>query len=342
MIASDPCRVEYLSNPNPSSSFSTPRSERARVLPSNSLYGYHSGGASFPEAESFSEPPKADRRINVFTESSVFMTQRPPSLQAVDTTTSTPSSDTDWVSPFTLPPLPAFARRKTSLSSPQRQHQRSNSSAYYAAAWGSPYATPSPANSPPSNKRSLSFQEFSPSALKCPVDFAKNAAQRSPGSAKFSSRERRKRAEFIHVADSDERPNWLSDSDEGSVTSKYTPIRDLSYAFRSSHRLQESTATVTPETYSASSPRSVMDDIVGQEKPLPSLPKRSSISSRPGTSGGSPGRPRIGPTDSFQRPKRKVLWKGKACIIALPLDDAQRFEQQPLLSPTDVTNRLHR
>jgi hypothetical protein len=36
------------------------------------------------------------------------------------------------------------------------------------------------------------------------------------------------------------------------------------------------------------------------------------------------------------------VWKGKACIIALPLDDTQRFEQQPLLSPTDVKNRLYR
>lgn len=270
------------------------------------------------------------------------MTQRPFAVYAVDTSTSTPSSDTDWVSPFTLPPLPAFARRKTTLSSPQRLRQRSNSSAYYAAAWGSPYATPSPAHSPPSNKRSLSFQEFSPSDLRRPTDIATNAAHRSPGSAKFSARERRKRAEFIHIADSDERPNWLSDSDEGSVTSKSTPKRDLSNTFRSSHRLQESTATVTPETYTGSSPRSVMEDTMGHEKPLPSLPKRSSVSSRPGTSGGSPSRPRIVPAESFQRPKKKVVCNGKTCIIALPLDDTQRFEQQPLLSPADAKNRLRR
>jgi hypothetical protein len=270
------------------------------------------------------------------------MTQRPFPVHAVDTSTSTPSSDTDWVSPFTLPPLPTFARRKTTLSSPQRLHQRSNSSAYYAAAWGSPYATPSPAHSPPSNKRSLSFQEFSPSDLRRPIDIATTAAQRSPGSVKFSARERRKRAEFIHVADSDERPNWLSDSDEGSVTSKSTPKRDLSNTLRSSHRLQESTATVTLETYTVSSPRPAMEDTMGQEKPLPSLPKRSSVSSRPGTSGGSPSRPQIGPTESFQRPKRKIMCNGKGCIIALPLDDTQRFEQQPLLSPTDAKNRLRR
>ena len=271
----------------------------------------------------------------------MFMTLRPRSLPAVDTSTSIPSSDTDWVSPFTLPPLPAFARRKTTLSSPPRSHQHSNSGAYYAAAWGSPYATPSPAHSPPSNRRSLSFQDFSPSDLRCPPDISTIAAQRSPGSAKFTARERRKRAEFIHVADSDERPNWLSDSDEGSVTSKSTPTRDLSNTFRSSQRRRESTDTVTPESYTKHSPQlGNMEGNMGQEKPLPSIPKRSSVSSNPGTSGGSPIRPRVSTTESFLRPKKKVMWKGKACIIALPLDDMQRFEQQPLLSPTAVKNRI--
>ena len=269
------------------------------------------------------------------------MTLRPRSLPAVDTSTSIPSFDTDWVSPFTLPPLPSFARRKTTLSSPPRSHQHSNSGAYYAAAWGSPYATPSPAHSPPSNLRSLSFQDFSPSDLRGPPDISTNAAQRSPGSGKFTARERRKRAEFIHVADSDERPNWLSDSDEGSVTSKTTPTRDLSNTFRSSHRRRESTDTVTPESYTKEPPRlAKMEGTVGQEKPLPSIPKRSSVSSNPGTSGGSPIRPRVGPTESFLRPKKKVMCKGKNCIIALPLDDTHRFEQQPLLSPSDVKNRI--
>lgn len=305
------------------------------------LHGVYSGVACLPEVEFLTATRHADSSSDILPDSLMFMTQHPPSLHAVDTSTSTPSSDTDWVSPFTLPPLPAFARRRTALSSPQRQHQRLNSSAYYAAAWGSPYATPSPAHSPPSNKRSLSFQEFSPSGLRRPLDNVTNAVQRSPGSEKFSARERRKRAQFIHVADSDERPNWLSDSDDGSVTSKSTPTRDLSNTFRTSHRLQDSTATLTQETYTKSSPRSVdMEDVLGQDKPLPSLPKRASVSSRPGTSGGSPSRPRIGTSEPFYRPKKKVVWKGKTCIIALPLDDTQRFEQQPLLSPTDVKNRL--
>lgn len=266
------------------------------------------------------------------------------SLHAVDISTSTPSESTDWVSPFTLPPLPAFARRKTGLISPQG-HQRSNSSAYYAAAWGSPYATPSPAHSPPPNsvKRALSFQDFSPIDLRVVPANTTEPNQRSPGIAKFSARERRKRAEFIQFADSSEAPNWLSDSDDSDIlANKRTPTRDLSNTFRrTSHKLQESVATVTQESYKRQpAPSAIMEDAFDQ-KPLPSIP-RGSVSSRPGTSGGSPTRPKLGTLESFQRPRKKVLWKGKSCIIALPLDDAQRFQEKPLLSPTDVRNRLHK
>ena len=273
------------------------------------------------------------------------MTQRQlSSLHAVDNLTSTPSEPADWASPFTLPPLPTFARRKTTLTSPQR-HQRSNSSAYYAAAWGSPYATPSPAHSPPSSsvRRALSFREFSPQYLRHRPGNATQASRRSPEIAKFSARGRRKRAEFIQFADSSEAPNWLSDSDDSDIlANKNTPTRDLSNTFRrTSHKLQESVATVTQESYERHPPHSPIMEDAFDEKPLPSIP-RGSVSSRPGTSGGSPPRPRLSIVESFQRPKKKVLWKGKSCIIALPLDDAQRFEGQPLLSPTDVQNRLRK
>jgi len=90
------------------------------------LYGVPLGAACLPGLDILTTILQAGSRGDVLVPKSfVFMTQRPFSLHAVDTTTSTPSSDIDWVSPFTLPPLPTFARRKTTLSPLHRQHQRS-------------------------------------------------------------------------------------------------------------------------------------------------------------------------------------------------------------------------
>ena len=45
---------------------------------------------------------------------------------------------------------------------------------------------------------------------------------------------------------------------------------------------------------------------------------------------------------STTRPKRRVVWRGKACIIALPIDDARGHgdERMGLLKPTDIEDRL--
>jgi hypothetical protein len=48
-------------------------------------------------------------------------------------------SSGDWVSPFTLPPLPALRRGRDHidlLRSPDQSRQRGGSGTYYAAAWG--------------------------------------------------------------------------------------------------------------------------------------------------------------------------------------------------------------
>jgi len=52
-------------------------------------------------------------------------------------------------------------------------------------------------------------------------------------------------------------------------------------------------------------------------------------------------RPSISGLQSFQRPKKRVLWRGKACIIALPLDDGRTDSAEKVhLEPEDVCRRL--
>lgn len=58
-------------------------------------------------------------------------------------------------------------------------------------------------------------------------------------------------------------------------------------------------------------------------------------------SGGKPSRPSLSGIQSFQRPKKRVVWRGKACIIALPLGDGKDdAEKVPYLSSKDVRDRL--
>ena len=55
----------------------------------------------------------------------------------------------------------------------------------------------------------------------------------------------------------------------------------------------------------------------------------------------TPSRPSISSTQSFQRPKKKVIWRGKACIIALPLEDVQAADgRAPFLKPEEVAERF--
>ena len=51
----------------------------------------------------------------------------------------------------------------------------------------------------------------------------------------------------------------------------------------------------------------------------------------------TPTGPSIGSTQSFQRSKKKVIWRGKACIIALPLEDGRTEDYRTsFLKPEDV------
>ena len=53
-------------------------------------------------------------------------------------------------------------------------------------------------------------------------------------------------------------------------------------------------------------------------------------------------RPSLTGQPSFQRPRKRVTWRNKACIIALPLDnqDGQRTTRKDYLKPQDVRYRL--
>jgi len=52
-------------------------------------------------------------------------------------------------------------------------------------------------------------------------------------------------------------------------------------------------------------------------------------------------RPSISGLQSFQRPKKRVLWHGKACIIALPLDGGRTDSAEKVyVKPEDVRRRL--
>ncbi|KAK2760748.1 hypothetical protein FQN54_001984 [Arachnomyces sp. PD_36] len=52
-------------------------------------------------------------------------------------------------------------------------------------------------------------------------------------------------------------------------------------------------------------------------------------------------KPVLTPSQSFQRPKKRLVWRGKACVIALPLEDQRgSLESGPLLTPADVEARL--
>lgn len=85
-------------------------------------------------------------------------------------------------------------------------------------------------------------------------------------------------------------------------------------------------------------------------KPLPpSTPSEESINSPPVSYSGSTAielsantRPPVSTVNSFQRPKKRVPWRGKTCIIALPLghDHGDTISQNTYLSPEAVAERL--
>lgn len=90
------------------------------------------------------------------------------------------------------------------------------------------------------------------------------------------------------------------------------------------------------------SPRSETATNIGQEpgmKPLPDLPPETAGSDNMKSPYDTGARPPLPNAQSFQRPKKRIICKGKACIIALPLND-ERGRTTRLLSPADVAARM--
>ncbi|KAJ9609743.1 hypothetical protein H2200_006071 [Cladophialophora chaetospira] len=306
---------------------------------------------------------------------------------------STPS-DNDWVSPFTLPPLPSLRRDRDhpdNFTSPKSIRQRDSSGAYYAAAWGSPYATPSPQRTPlPPEAPSLRLN-FEDTPL--PSSYPRSATFSTPGEEVDSVGLRsRRRLRLRETPTSDpaqklrnsrsERSIWLSDSEgsgseRGQKEGESTPTRaayldswGASPAHNASrspvkHRSTESLATVTQDTFhvsggslSIASQRQCaplpsgglakmaereLENAATPEKPLPIIPRRISYAQHDEKSPESPTsavRPRPMSMQSYQRPKKKIMWKGKACIIALPLTDREAAGLPPVLNADEVKERI--
>ncbi|KAL6251013.1 hypothetical protein RBB50_001221 [Rhinocladiella similis] len=303
---------------------------------------------------------------------------------------STPS-ESDWVSPFTLPPLPSLHRDRhlqEPPQSPEFHRQRAESGAYYAAAWGSPYATPSPRRSPHPADWSAQRADIEGAPLS-----ASSVRQSSPLSTKVSidspevqtrgldSSEKRRQVKKKLLNPLSERPNWLSESeDSGSeITAKEgekTPTRrayldhwgispDAVSQRPRRHQLSDSLATVTPGASHGSQPElaasgdprrpltPAIEDIMAEqepestataEKPLPDPPSQPMDPVEEQKAMASPTseqqRPRVTSLQSYQRPKKKVAWKGKTCIIALPLTDREAAGLPPLLTPQDIKERI--
>ena len=59
--------------------------------------------------------------------------------------------------------------------------------------------------------------------------------------------------------------------------------------------------------------------------------------------GGHSHRPSLVGVPSFQRPRKRVVWRNKACFIALPLEDefGRKTSRESYLSPADFEKRLN-
>ena len=337
--------------------------------------------ATLPPATTETRPPEKGRASSYL-----------HSLNKADQNTSAssaPSADSEWVSPFTLPALPALQRNQNQpIKSPE--HRRTNSNLFYAAAWGSPYAsTPSPkVRSPGSGGHSAgkSLDSAAPvSPLRIGGDWIQSLSARlygtKPAAAELDLPDRI--GSRSPQKGQSERSHWLSDSEESDVEAlpgeepERTPTRPLlsklragSFGNNFAHRNQESTTTVTPENFNVQArpppPFKALSTTevsnmaaVGtmherfsgepespeKEKPLPLLPARRTSSSQVSAALGSPTsphRPRLGSMQSFQRPKRQVMWRGKKCIIALPLSSREEAGLPSLMSPTDIKIRLQK
>ena len=125
--------------------------------------------------------------------------------------------------------------------------------------------------------------------------------------------------------------------------------QDFDDVFRHNRRSKSPSSDVLAAMMSGAVPRREPST---PEKPLPPAPLNRTVSEAPvpTTSIGpaepstSNKRPSVSSTFSFQRPKKKLMWKGKACVIALPLEDGKDEDGGPKqpLKQDEVADRLER
>ena len=302
------------------------------------------------------------------------LTDNPDPL-AVDGTSPRPSLGSragslaveDWISPFTLPPLPSptHRRNRSDLAKPAPKHRKSSSSAYYAAVWGSPIT-------PESHRRQSAVPQPSIDS-----NLGNNFNQRKSEKGNWLSDSEGSARHSPHDScsgDSGERWHVLTSAEEGAESIS-TPTRNASSGVQDTwtasstqphHRLHDSTATVrqsdiwttltngesiqalprremeeTQAAQSANAQHNGMMSATLKDKPLPSPPSQLD---GPTDLPNFPSRPQLRPSSSsfqsFQRPKRRVVWKGKSCIIALPLEDDRGTGDKQLLTPEDASIRI--
>ena len=328
-----------------------------------------------------------DRRVPAF-DLHTGLADRLQHPQKASSLSSTPS-ESDWVSPFTLPPLPAFRRtRGRNPESPEHLKQRGGSGAYYAAAWGSPYASPSPESRSAqyrAGRRSIDSELSSPPQLQhSPLASAQRKNRHSIDTGDVASPEARIRLIRVRKLqeDTSERSHWLSDSEDSGREADfqqddYTPrggrvlatwgASPIHKANQKRHTANESVDTVTPENFKpafATNPRQssrrvhsfgmalveegepgpAIESPLFEYKPLPEVPEgydpKKTNSPKKMEPQISPTRPRPNTMQSFQRPKKKVPWKGKTCVIALPLTDRESAGLPPVLTHHEVKERI--
>ena len=87
----------------------------------------------------------------------------------------------------------------------------------------------------------------------------------------------------------------------------------------------------------------MVDLALGSGKPLPPPPGQLDGVSDMNTPLARPLlRSQTSLVQSFQRPKKKVTWKGKSCLIGLPIEDGRGLERAPLLTSAEVQARLQK
>ncbi len=256
------------------------------------------------------------------------------------------------------------------ISTPPK-HQRSSSSIYYAAAWGSPYSTPSPEKSAEQRKR-----------------FSKVAStHRTPG------RHRSERGNWLSddsaEIDRSRRPAWNTERSDESWLDSHSDQEDLALtptpkisavahtspghnkddlpSFRRRHKGNDSDDTVKqadncrvattgnwqPPSIKAAmfehEPRNSMNGhgpVLRRSSEEPPQQNTAAVTNSPSrsdpadSSPRSKRRPSATSAHSSQKSKKRVVWKGKACAISFPLDDARG--QRPLLAPAEVVARIER